>query len=254
MKRLLFYVVAVTVATAWLAAAATADWNVGDPFKMHYPQLPNPDGWDVKFSQGLLLADDWMCTASGPVSDIHFWFSVLSDQSFGIGQIPNIHVSIHADIPAGQSPQGYSIPGTELWWRDIQAGQFTIRPYGEGDQGWFDPMQEVILQHDHKGIWQVNVTNILEPFQQEEGKIYWLDLAMTALDVQLGWKTSVSPHFGDDAVWVMPDSLGWGRLTDPLSGESLDMAFVITPEPGTFVLLGIGVLGLLAYAWHRRRA
>jgi hypothetical protein len=24
---------------------ARADWDVGDPYKMHFPQLPDPTGW-----------------------------------------------------------------------------------------------------------------------------------------------------------------------------------------------------------------
>jgi len=26
------------------ATAARADWNTGDPYKMHYPQTPDPNG------------------------------------------------------------------------------------------------------------------------------------------------------------------------------------------------------------------
>ena len=45
--------------------AALADWFLGDDFKMHYPQMSDPFGWDVAFRQSLApqgprleLADD----------------------------------------------------------------------------------------------------------------------------------------------------------------------------------------------------
>jgi hypothetical protein len=32
-----------------LAAVASADWFPGDNHKMHFPQLPDAQGWDVSF-------------------------------------------------------------------------------------------------------------------------------------------------------------------------------------------------------------
>ena len=49
-----------------------------DHHKMHFPQLPDEDGWDVSSGytgQMQCLADDWMCSESGYVTDIHFWGS-----------------------------------------------------------------------------------------------------------------------------------------------------------------------------------
>ena len=91
------------------APVAKADWNPGDPYKMHYAQLPDSNGWDVLFTQPKILADDWRCTETGPVSDVHFWFSAERDYPFAIS---NVHLSIHADIPA--SPTNHSMPGALL--------------------------------------------------------------------------------------------------------------------------------------------
>lgn len=54
---------------------AWAHWQPGDGHKMHFPQLPDSTGWDVKASGGICLADDWQCSETGYVGDIHFWGS-----------------------------------------------------------------------------------------------------------------------------------------------------------------------------------
>jgi len=54
-----------------LLGAAGADWSPGDPFKMHFPQMPDEAGWDVNSTQPLIVADDWRCTETGWVKDIH---------------------------------------------------------------------------------------------------------------------------------------------------------------------------------------
>jgi hypothetical protein len=50
-------------------------WQPEDGHKMHYPQLPDETGWDVNGSLPLILADDWQCSETGPVKDIHWWGS-----------------------------------------------------------------------------------------------------------------------------------------------------------------------------------
>ena len=59
-----------------VARPATADWMEGDDHKMHFPQLPDPNGWDIEIvSFQHEVADDWICSKTGPVNDIHFWTS-----------------------------------------------------------------------------------------------------------------------------------------------------------------------------------
>jgi len=57
-----------------LPALALGDWQPGDGHKMHFPQLPDEDGWDVRASY-ICLADDWECSEDGFVRDMHFWGS-----------------------------------------------------------------------------------------------------------------------------------------------------------------------------------
>jgi len=240
-KLTLAVLAALGVGWVAFAPAAKADWKPGDPYKMHYAQLPDSNGWDVLFTQPKILADDWRCTETGPVSDVHFWFSAERDYPYVIS---NVHLSIHADIPA--SPTNHSMPGALLWARNFAPTEFTIRLYGTGDQGWYDPNTGQYQPYDHQNIWQLNIEDILQPFTQQQGTIYWLDVTV-ASDVPLGWKTS-RDHWNDDAVWRdIGGPAEWQELRDPITGESLDMAFVITtiPEPSMLALIGVSAAALI---------
>ncbi|MCC6680821.1 MAG: PEP-CTERM sorting domain-containing protein [Phycisphaeraceae bacterium] len=257
--------VAAVVMAGALAAPAIADWNPGDPYKMHYPQLPDPNGWDVRNTYYTGLADDFMCIETGPVLDFHIWTSRKADMLIHPEDIEFIHTAIYSDIPDpdGTGP-AYSQPGARLWhhdWNlDPAIGAFTVRPYGSGDQGWFDPLAGIVLPHDHLMIDQWNFF-IDEPFAfvQTQGEIYWLEISfkLTPLALEqgkrIGWKTSLN-HFNDDAVYreivVGQDPIIWNELIDPLTQQSLDLAFVITPEPATLLLLGLGAAAMM----YRRNA
>ncbi len=256
-----------------LSVPAFADWMVGDPHKMHFPQLPDPLGWDVEFvSPTNKIGDDWVCTQSGPVDDIHIWLSWQEDNHGLPGVIHHVGVEIYDNVP----PDGllpYSRPGQLLWSRvfDEALGGFTRRPYGAGDQGWYSPQlgtQPGVAWNrpDHALFEQLNITHIADPFVQIQGQTYWLVMWVSWDDLvqsPAGWKTAdvnaypppfTGQHFMDDAVWfdwTEPDPLlVWNELRDPITEASLDLAFVITPEPGTLmvVLIGLGV-GL---KWRRR--
>jgi len=230
---------------------ALGDWDEGDGHKMHYPQLPDltTTGMDVYAmvdstgtKPALILADDFLCAISGPITDIHIWGSWYFDNLPG-GDPYNVvfTLSFHADIPASQSPTGYSMPGPPLWWRTFGPGEFTVRQYATipGGEWWYEPFPDgqVIWPADWT-CWQYNF--YLEPgeFIQEEGTIYWLNVQAQpqAPYTWFGWKTT-SPeyHWNDDACWVEgvePYNGNWNKLTypglHPYEGSTVDMAFVIT--------------------------
>ena len=246
-----FVIVSLTVAASGQSAPG---WTPGDPHKMHFPQLPDPNGWDVSFSyQGIphQLADDWQCSQSGPVDDIHFWVSWDDDQE---GFITSITSKIYSDNPIGVN--GWSEPAQMLWERTFNVGEFDYYTFGQGSQGWLDPISQSWNRDDHDLFYQIDIDNIIAPFVQQQGTIYWLSIEITAVEGLVGWKTSLD-HWNDDAVVennsILTDGFSdlvngnglyphWYELRDPRTQESLDLAFVITPEPATLLVLGLGLL------------
>ena len=279
-KKSLF--ISVVVALVALAGGVSrADWDPGDPHKMHYPQLPDltTTGMDVLANApypgataptAKILADDWQCSDSGPVTDIHIWGSWLEDilptrqqGDLAIQDPENVvfRLSILADIPA-EPGGGHSRPGEKLWERlysPVHPG-WTWRQYQSKIlESFYDPNINQIIGVDTE-VYQYNFfIDPADAFQQEEGTIYWLEVVAAALDLQavFGWKTSLD-HFNDDAVWgdvvgVDPDPSAdpqeWFQLRYPADhqfrGQSIDLAFVITPEPATLGLLLLGGLAMM---------
>jgi hypothetical protein len=229
-------IVFVIVTTLCLASVVCGDWNVGDPYKMHYPQLPKSGGWDVEFGASQ-LGDDWKCTESGAVSDVHLWVSWMQNIVQPIGMMT---VSIYSDVPAVPGTNDYfSHPGQLLWMRDFSSSQIIVKDMQSDLQGWYDPSTREYGRNDHTMWQQINITNIDKPFYQTEGTIYWLVVDFGQLPY-VGWKESYN-HFNDDAVWRSPTG-AWQELIDPTTGTSIDLSFIITPEPTTIVILAIGGL------------
>ena len=244
--------VMVSVIVFSIGSTALADWNPGDGHKMHFPQLPDisPNGMDVLATWGLgdaganqfgkIVADDWRCSQTGVVSDIHIWGSWLYDMlpqgADGTASAKNVRfkLSIHEDVPAGADPLiPWSHPGEERWQRifEVNDPQVAVRQYGPTlpvgeEEKFYDPNLaaqglDPIIGTD-RVVWQYNfllTDDATQPlFHQEEGKIYWLDVQADPIDAIVqppeqslfGWKTSdfnrypdswIGKHFQDDAVF-----------------------------------------------------
>jgi hypothetical protein len=199
---------------------------IGD-LKMHYLQPPDLEGWDVLATLPCVVADDWLCTETGPVTDIHFWGSWF----YGVvAPIEGFSISIYSNVPGPP----FSHPGDELWSAFIPF--FEETPMEIFPQGWYDPFYP-LWEHPNHSLWsRYDITGIEDPFIQQEGHIYWLSIRAEVFGAMWpewplwGWKTSYE-HFEDYAMWGLVDpplNFFVEPLLDPITQRPLDMAFAIT--------------------------
>ena len=154
-------------------AGPCKSWQPGDDHKMHFPQLPDEDGWDVWATNPVVLADDWTCSETGPVKDVHFWGSWYGDY---VDEIEFFVLSIHEDIPADPPSLPYSRPGITLWEYDVS--DFVVTPIDPPTmEGWYDPTTDEAFWDDHASYFQYDVYLPEQMwFDQVEGTIYWLNI------------------------------------------------------------------------------
>ncbi len=205
------------------------NWTPGDGHKMHYPQLPDVNGWDVMSTMPMELADDWMCSETGWVKDIHFWGSWMNDRE---SEVTSFVLSIYSDIPADPPQFPYSRPG-ELLWSDTNETFLVTPPFDPAQpEGWYNPQQGQFFLDDHMHYYQYNIYLEEEDwFWQNSETIYWLGIHAFVSDpdsTAWGWKSSID-HWNDDAVWRMVGDPDWVEMYEPPNFDiSLDLSFVIT--------------------------
>ncbi|MHC4517612.1 MAG: LamG domain-containing protein [Planctomycetota bacterium] len=217
------------------------DWVDGNPHKMHWPQLPDlrPTGMDVDM-YWTSLADDFRCTESGAITDIHFWASFLDDvwPVKGVDSL-RFEVNIYSNQPADDL-MPWSRPGTLLWSRAIAPFTYDVRQVANNiPEGWFDPASKFYEPANHERAYQYNIClDGDDLFTQKLGTTYWIEIKeIPSQDTTyvFGWKTTKEQlQWNDSAVWLHP-TLGWLPMSYPgghdFEGKALDLSFVITGEP-----------------------
>jgi len=224
---------------------------------LKWEQLPDlePTGMDVYGMDELVLASDFLCRTTGPIKEIHVWGSWYHDEFPGDPREVAFTLSIHADIPAEQSPTGYSVPGELICnLYDFMPGEFEVREWptsGEGE-GWYHPAQQ---HYEYPGdfmIWEYIFT-LPDDYHQlcfQEGTeqapvVYWLDVQARNIEGQSpflwGWKTTpLELQWNDNSVWSfhpepVVDPGEWMELYYPpehiaYPQAPVDLAFAIYNE------------------------
>jgi hypothetical protein len=237
----LFFVTILSIALCFTTQGFTADcdWNFGDPNKMHWAQEPDLSSTGVDISMLIVkLADDFECTSSGPINDIHIWGSFINDTLPPNGADSlTFDISIYSDIPA----QGdiLSRPGNLLWTRTFQPGEYSANRVYDGLEDWYDPPRSRYFPDNNRYVFQYDFCIEDNPFIQDEGTIYWLVVDEVgpdnpySADYKFGWKTTTRDlRWNDNAVYQIDGYNYWVEMTYPdeheFKSEALDLAFVIT--------------------------
>ena len=168
-KNLVFVVAAITVFSFMLSPMIVrADWDPAQPAK--YVQLPNltSTGMDVNatwlfdvtqpptappqpiYPFQKILADDFPCYQTGPITDIHLWGSWLGDRK---NDNTSFKLSIHTDVPA--TPNTPSHPGDLKWSWIFKPSEYVVRPYATAQELFYEPNTNAIIGRDTQ-VWQYN--------------------------------------------------------------------------------------------------
>jgi len=254
--------------TLVFALSARAD----DPVDLvKWSQMPEmgPYGYDFSSSTDIpsMVADDFLCSDPLAIIDLHWWGSYyvpgpiwpypnsdnLPDPTIATGAPPQIlqgfNVEFYTDVPAGLDPlMPWSHPGQLLYEEFVPITAVFENLYGTVTH--IGGVQE--------NVWQYNC-RLPTPFFQDptsdptdvdgdgkpDGTVYWLKIqAVTTADlIQWGWHEANALWHDNAVQWWPPNPNApfWNLLPNK------DMAFELTviPEPGVFLLAGLGLLARL---------
>lgn len=193
-----------------------------------------------------ILADDFLCETSGPITGIDIWGSWFSD-ILPVDDATNVQftLSIHADIPAGSGATPYSRPGAVLWSERFAPGEFSVTKPPADVQSFYHPGNRWNFSNNHESVYRYRFdiggdTAFRQTGTEQQPVVYWLSVQAYIIHEQgyqptrWGWKTSTE-EWNDVAVYARgtdPSTAGWQTLPYPTQHEYRDrkmgLAFRVT--------------------------
>ena len=217
-----------------------------DTNSVKYVQAPNlRGGYDV-WDEPYVLADDFLCTNTGPITDLHLWGSWMNDQP-ALGAI-TFWLGIYSDVPPSAT-NSFSHPGNLLWNQFFAPGQYSETFWTKGTENFLDPGPPQILGPE-SNVWYYCFfpTNpLIQTGSIYSTNRYWLAAYAqlpTGTGNQFGWKTTTGIHqdISVHAPWAggpPPVNPAWLPTLVASTGGPLDLAFMVTTptNPCPFALI-----------------
>ncbi len=188
------------------------------PFKWEQPPETEFYALQVNAAPGYLLADDFVCDKTGPLTGISIYGSWLNNDppAGGVGDAV-FTLAIHDAIPNGEG----TMPGNVLWTHTYQPGEFEYQfIIYEQNFDWQNPDGSGYLVSPNMACIRYDFEIPEGDFKQEGTpylpKKYWLTLQVSSgTNYLFGWNST----YHDEKIGVTSSGNGmWTTGTEPYNG------------------------------------